>query len=425
MSNSSSDKLKQKLEDMKRQRDGVSPDVPDKVPVERIPDEPIKQTKPNDLRNDFQSKLAEIKALTEGIDNKLNSGPVSRPVAPVAEPVIEPVVAPIVEPVIVVAPVINPVIEPVVEPIAETVIEPVIEPVVAPVIQPAIEPTVEPIVEPVIEPVVEPVVEPVIEPVIESTHVDMPEPTFEYTPDDVVEPEIETIEVLDGNGMGPMPDSFNEPRRRIITWPRMVGVLLALIALTSVAYVVLSMNAKPKVDVTQPSPVATGTAALENIAKADKKVEEVDTAPSKAAETVEDLLTEKAKKTTQPFKLDIDDIGGGYTLGVITYYPDDATKTYNDYTMNAPFSDEDKVSPLADDKTKSIEDKLKSDMPVINETIKVKDAAKVTMETYKQDKLYHTMLLYDGTPFAFVSTDDDDNMVNNVTTYYVQEVLND
>ena len=30
--------------------------------------------------------------------------------------------------------------------------------------------------------------------------------------------------------------------------------------------------------------------------------------------------------------------------------------------------------------------------------------------------------MYDGKPFGYVNTDKDDNMVNNVTTYYTQKV---
>lgn len=79
------------------------------------------------------------------------------------------------------------------------------------------------------------------------------------------------------------------------------------------------------------------------------------------------------------------------------------------------------LATTADDKTNKIEYKLKTSLPTINKTITVIDASKVTMATYKQNDSYNTILMYDGQPFGYVTTDKDDNMVNNVTTYYIQK----
>lgn len=143
-------------------------------------------------------------------------------------------------------------------------------------------------------------------------------------------------------------------------------------------------------------------------------------ATPKASKTVQAKLTEAAKATQQPYKIQTTDLGGGYTLGMITYNPDDAQKMYMDYSITAP----DKPGqPANDEKAKGIEENLKKTLPVINKTITVKDGSKVSMATFKQsDSTYNTVLMYDKKPFAFVATDKDGQMVNNVTTFYVQQV---
>lgn len=131
-------------------------------------------------------------------------------------------------------------------------------------------------------------------------------------------------------------------------------------------------------------------------------------------------LTEQAKDTKQPFKVATKDIGGGYVFGIITYFPDDADKTYMDYSITAP---ENATGPTKNEKTEEIEQKLKESLPTINKSIEVDDPSKVSMLTYKQDDdSYHTVLLYEGTPFGYVLTDKDGHMTNNVTTYYIQHV---
>ena len=134
-------------------------------------------------------------------------------------------------------------------------------------------------------------------------------------------------------------------------------------------------------------------------------------------------LTSDAKATKQPFQVTAKSIGGGYILGNINYYPNDATKQYNDYSIEVPTKVTD---PTQNDRSKQIEDKLKKDLPTINKTIHVIDKNKVSMKTYEiEPDIYDTILLYDNKPFGFVKTDKQNQMTNVVTTYYVQHVTKD
>ena len=134
-------------------------------------------------------------------------------------------------------------------------------------------------------------------------------------------------------------------------------------------------------------------------------------------------LTSDAKATKQPFQVTAKSIGGGYILGNINYYPNDATKQYNDYSIEVPTK---VTNPTQNDRSKQIEDKLKKDLPTINKTIHVIDKNKVSMKTYEiEPDIYDTILLYDNKPFGFVKTDKQNQMTNVVTTYYVQHVTKD
>lgn len=134
-------------------------------------------------------------------------------------------------------------------------------------------------------------------------------------------------------------------------------------------------------------------------------------------------LTADAKATKQPFQVTAKSIGGGYILGDINYYPNDATKQYNDYSIEVPTK---VTNPTQNDRSKQIEDKLKKDLPTINKTIHVIDKNKVSMKTYEiEPDVYDTILLYDNKPFGFVKTDKQNQMTNVVTTYYVQHVTKD
>lgn len=130
-------------------------------------------------------------------------------------------------------------------------------------------------------------------------------------------------------------------------------------------------------------------------------------------------LKKTADATATPYTVTTEVIGGGYIVGITTYNPDKATEMYMDYALSKPEQPQDK---LEDETAKKIESDLSKDLPTINKTIVVKDPTKVTMETYKQADNYHTILLYDGKPFAYVSTDKDNIHTNYVTSYYVTNV---
>ena len=130
-------------------------------------------------------------------------------------------------------------------------------------------------------------------------------------------------------------------------------------------------------------------------------------------------LKKVADTTGTPYAITTEVIGGGYVVGITTYNPEKVTDMYMDYALAKP---EVAQTPLTDDKVKSIETDLSKDLPTINKTIVVKDKSKVTMETYQHDDKYHTVLLYDGKPFAYVATDKDGAHTNYVTSYYVTDV---
>ena len=135
---------------------------------------------------------------------------------------------------------------------------------------------------------------------------------------------------------------------------------------------------------------------------------------------LKEKLEAAAKATGKPYKISTSEIGGDYISGTITYYPDDSTKTYMESSIIAP---DNPLKPTEDTNANIIEYKLKTSLPTINNTITVKDPSKVTMATYKQkDDSYNTILMYNGKPFGYVTTDKDNNMVNNVTTYYIKNV---
>jgi hypothetical protein len=137
---------------------------------------------------------------------------------------------------------------------------------------------------------------------------------------------------------------------------------------------------------------------------------------------LQNKLEESVKSVNTPTKVATEELFGGYILGSTTYYPDDPQKLYIDFTIKAPKEKQ----PQADDETAlKILKTLKSTLPKINDTIEVKDKSKVTMEIYKQKSEYQTILLYDGIPFAYVSTDKDLVSTNHVTGEYISKVAKD
>lgn len=133
-------------------------------------------------------------------------------------------------------------------------------------------------------------------------------------------------------------------------------------------------------------------------------------------------LKKKADETGTPYAVSTELLGGGYTLGITTYNPNKTSDIFMDYAIKAP---DEKQAVIDDDTAKKIEENLKKDLPTINVSIHVKDKEKVTMETYKVDDKYQTILLYDAKPFAYVVTDKDGMSTNYVTSYYVTDVASE
>ena len=138
--------------------------------------------------------------------------------------------------------------------------------------------------------------------------------------------------------------------------------------------------------------------------------------------SIEEQLTATAKGMDAPYKVEVEDLVGGYKLGKITYYPDNEAKRYTDASLHAPEKAE---ATDTSDTAKAITDELSKDLPTINSTIKVKDKEKVSFETYAKDDGYITILLYNKKPFGYVTTDKDGYKTNHVTTFYVSDVAAD
>lgn len=146
------------------------------------------------------------------------------------------------------------------------------------------------------------------------------------------------------------------------------------------------------------------------------------TSSSKKSLSIEEQLTATAKGMDAPYKVEVEDLVGGYKLGKITYYPDNEAKRYTDASLHAP---EKADATDTSDTAKAITDELSKDLPTINSTIKVKDKDKVSFETYAKDDGYVTILLYNKKPFGYVTTDKDGYKTNHVTTFYVSNVAAD
>lgn len=132
----------------------------------------------------------------------------------------------------------------------------------------------------------------------------------------------------------------------------------------------------------------------------------------------QDLISQ-ASVSGLPFSVAVGQIGGNYLLGATTYYPNDPSKSYIDYTIIAPATE----GALAQgDKVKDIEKKLTSNLPHIGDIIKVKDASKVSVKTFEHAGSYTTILFYEGKPFAYAVTGDDGHSLTHVTSYYVSNV---
>lgn len=151
--------------------------------------------------------------------------------------------------------------------------------------------------------------------------------------------------------------------------------------------------------------------------------EKLSQAATEASESPEEAakqdLIKQASVSGLPFSVAVGQIGGNYLLGATTYYPNDPSKSYIDYTIVAPSSESE---ALTTDKVKEIEKKLTSNLPNIGDIIKVKDASKVSVKTFEHEGSYTTIIFYDGKPFAYAVTGDDGHSLTHVTSYYVSNV---
>lgn len=147
-------------------------------------------------------------------------------------------------------------------------------------------------------------------------------------------------------------------------------------------------------------------------ASAEPQTEITETSSSSSAPLTTTELTSPNERTSQ-------ELAGGYTFTQTKYYPLDSKKSYSDFTLTK--SDSSDIIDTSDE-AKAIENKLKEKLPVIDETITVKDGSKVTFETYKKGSVFYTILLYDKVPFGFVSTEDGVT-TSYVTSYYVKNVM--
>lgn len=150
--------------------------------------------------------------------------------------------------------------------------------------------------------------------------------------------------------------------------------------------------------------------------KLSQAATEVSESPEEAAK--QDLI-KQASVSGLPFSVAVGQIGGNYLLGATTYYPNNPSKSYIDYTIVAPSSESE---ALATDKVKEIEKKLTANLPNIGDIIKVKDASKVSVKTFEHSGSYTTIIFYDGKPFAYAVTGDDGHSLTHVTSYYVSNV---
>lgn len=164
------------------------------------------------------------------------------------------------------------------------------------------------------------------------------------------------------------------------------------------------------------------SSANAKVVKSLAKSSSSSTSSSKKSLSIEEQLTATAKGMDAPYKVEVEDLVGGYKLGKITYYPDNEAKRYTDASLHAPEKAE---ATDTSDAAKAITDELSKDLPTINSTIKVKDKDKVSFETYAKDDGYITILLYNKKPFGYVTTDKDGYKTNHVTTFYVSDVAAD
>ena len=333
-----------------------------------------------------------------------NTEPGGVAIAPVVEQTTQPI-----------EPVVEQTTQPI-EPVVEQTTQP-IEPVVEQTTQP-IEPVVEQTTQP-IEPVVEQITQP-IEPVVEQTTQPI-EPVVEQTTQPIAPLNV-TNELSDTQYNAPAivipedPNNIDDSKLSdTVKWykrkPVIISGVVGLIAVAILGAFVASRTSNSSTNNNKPS-TSVSSNKSSSASSSSKSLSYED--------ALKEKLDKEASTSKTEHKVDISNVGGGYLLGMVTYYPNDASKSYIDYSLTKP---EHSVDVVKDETSEKIETELKSKLPTINDTIKVKDKDKLTMETYKlDDGTYSTILLYDKKPFAYVTSDAELNMVNHVTTYYVSDV---
>ena len=203
--------------------------------------------------------------------------------------------------------------------------------------------------------------------------------------------------------------------RAIAVAKRKPGLIVTVCGIAFVAALIGVAAMTPSSKKSTPSSSAN-TKVVKSLAKSSS------TSSSKKSLSIEEQLTATAKGMDAPYKVEVEDLVGGYKLGKITYYPDNEAKRYTDASLHAPEKAE---ATDTSDAAKAITDELSKDLPTINSTIKVKDKDKVSFETYAKDDGYVTILLYNKKPFGYVTTDKDGYKTNHVTTFYVSDVAAD
>lgn len=272
-------------------------------------------------------------------------------------------------------------------------------------------------------------VEDTLEDASDDTVADASSDTVADDSDDTVEDDSDdNAELIDGEsliGSSDLP-TFDDQEPSLVKKPKFVeraiavakrkpGLIVTVCGIALVAALIGVAAMTPSAKKSTPSSSANAK-VVKSLAKSSS------TSSSKKSLSIEEQLTATAKGMDAPYKVEVEDLVGGYKLGKITYYPDNEAKRYTDASLHAP----EKVEATdTSDTAKAITDELSKDLPTINSTIKVKDKDKVSFETYVKDDGYVTILLYNKKPFGYVTTDKDGYKTNHVTTFYVSDVAAD
>lgn len=257
------------------------------------------------------------------------------------------------------------------------------------------------------------------------------EDTLEDASSDIVEDDSDDkAELIDGETLIDSSDlpTFDDQEPALVKKPKFVeraiavakrkpGLIVTVCGIALVAALIGVAAMTPSSKKSTPSSSANAK-VVKSLAKSSS------TSSSKKSLSIEEQLTATAKGMDAPYKVEVEDLVGGYKLGKITYYPDNEAKRYTDASLHAPEKAE---ATDTSDTAKAITDELSKDLPTINSTIKVKDKDKdkVSFETYAKDDGYVTILLYNKKPFGYVTTDKDGYKTNHVTTFYVSDVAAD